>query len=104
MASERYIRECDYYFLVAPIARVQTDDAVHRRLKQAHKLNSKRALITTKIDVSILTMVTDKDNWPSRICPQLRNLETLGQYPKIQERTIDYCELLTLWSQRGGGC
>ncbi len=63
MASERYIRECDYYFLVAPIARVQTDDAVHRRLKQAHKLlNSKRALITTKIDVSILTMVTDKDN------------------------------------------
>ena len=61
MASERYIRECEYYVLVAPIARVQTDDAVHRRLKQAHKLfNSKRSLVITKIDVGILRMLLDE--------------------------------------------
>ena len=50
--TERYIRECDYYFLVAPIARIQTDESVHQRLGKAHKIfGNRKALIATKIDV-----------------------------------------------------
>ncbi|KAL8651588.1 MAG: hypothetical protein Q9210_003171 [Variospora velana] len=50
-ATNEYIRSCDYLFLVAPVARVQTDNLVDRRIMEyIHKFGSQVALICTKTD------------------------------------------------------
>lgn len=48
-----YIRACEAALLVAPIARVETDSRVHKRLGTAHRMfGNKKALVVTKIDAS----------------------------------------------------
>lgn len=85
-ATEQYIRECDYYFLVAPIARVQTDDAVHRRLRQAYKLKaSRKALITTRIDVCI-TLFLGKISLIAQDMPITEKPRNLGASSQDAER------------------
>lgn len=52
--TNEYIHSCDYIFLVAPIARVQTDNLVDRRLNEyRQKFGTRVALVCTKTDVSI---------------------------------------------------
>ncbi len=52
--TKRYIKECAYCVLVAPIGRVITDDIVHRRLMEAFRRpRVRKMLVTTKIDVSL---------------------------------------------------
>ena len=51
-STTQYLRRCDYVFLIAPIARVQTDDNVHKRLVNLSRtLGPRKALLCTKIDV-----------------------------------------------------
>lgn len=50
--TTEYIRNCEAALLVAPIARVETDNQVHKRLGETHRMfGSKKALVVTKIDV-----------------------------------------------------
>ncbi|KAL8690304.1 MAG: hypothetical protein Q9218_004224 [Villophora microphyllina] len=50
-ATNRYILDCNYVFIVAPIARVQTDNAVYQRiLDYTKKFGSRVSLICTKTD------------------------------------------------------
>lgn len=49
--TTRYIRSCYYYLLVADIARVQTDNNVHRNLhRESRAFSGRKALVCTKID------------------------------------------------------
>ena len=53
--TQRYLRDIDFCFLVAPIERVQTDSLVHERLNETFRLfETRKALICTKIDVRVL--------------------------------------------------
>ena len=48
-----YIRACEAALLVAPVARVETDSGVHKRLGWIHRMfGNKKALVVTKTDVS----------------------------------------------------
>lgn len=52
--TTEYIRHCDAALLVAPIARVETDSQVHKRLGEVHRMfRNKKALVVTKIDVTL---------------------------------------------------
>lgn len=52
--TTEYIRHCDAALLVAPIARVETDSQVHKRLGEVHRMfGNKKALVVTKIDVKL---------------------------------------------------
>lgn len=52
--TTEYIRLCDAALLVAPIARVETDSQVHKRLGEVHRMfGNKKALVVTKIDVTL---------------------------------------------------
>lgn len=49
-----YIRVCEAALLVAPIARVETDSQVHKRLGEIHRMfGNKKALVVTKVDVNL---------------------------------------------------
>lgn len=48
-----YMRRCKFGLLIAPIARVQTDNLVHKRLGDIYRtFGPNKALLVTKIDVS----------------------------------------------------
>ncbi|KAL6720208.1 hypothetical protein ACLMJK_002129 [Lecanora helva] len=49
--TNRYIRQCDFVFLVATIGRVQTDETFHQTLRKAYKSHdTEKAVVLTKID------------------------------------------------------
>lgn len=50
--TTEYIRNCEAALIVAPIARVETDSQVHKRLGQYHRMfGNKKAMVVTKSDV-----------------------------------------------------
>ena len=49
-----YIRECEVGLLIAPISRVETDNAVQKRLGEIFRIfGPRKALVLTKTDVSL---------------------------------------------------
>ncbi|KAM0805279.1 hypothetical protein BDR22DRAFT_969026 [Usnea florida] len=51
IATTRYMRRCHFGLLVAPIARIQTDNLVQRRLGEIHRLfGHRKGLLCSKID------------------------------------------------------
>lgn len=52
--TQRYIRQCSYVVLVAPIGRVITDNLVQKRLVEGfHTHGTRKMLVCTWIDVSV---------------------------------------------------
>ncbi|KAL9596174.1 MAG: hypothetical protein Q9179_004711 [Wetmoreana sp. 5 TL-2023] len=82
-ATNQYVRSCNYLFLVAPIARVQTDNLVDRRLSEyMRRFGSRVALACTKTD-----------DVPGNACPQ--------GFSATDQATWEYTNLSRAFEQMG---
>ena len=92
--TTEYTRCCEAALLVAPIARVETDNQVHKRLGQLHRMfGKKKALVVTKIDVNLklqvdyLSMLTMRHQ-ETRSLNNSSALEPTSEAAKEHERLI----------------
>ena len=95
--STEYIRNCEAALLVAPIARVETDVQVHKRLGQYHRMfGSKKAMVVTKIDVISRLLMTYLGK-PNKNCQDTRGLSKPGGLDPTPEAAKDSRD----WSPQG---
>ena len=79
--TTEYTRHCEGALLVAPIARVETDDQVHKRLGQLHRMfGNKKALVVTKIDVILALQV----NYLSMLTMHHQEMRSLNESSALE--------------------